>query len=323
MKLTDQEVKHKISEIISGKRLFHLKCEELNQIFIFMMPSHQHKLDADIIYDATYLRALSDDIPTRISMEEMIETQGLISDRDKARVGEYVERLKTLKLMRSRTRSVVQTKRIEKEIEKIENLQRLLHNKQQQYFMHTAEAKAEQEKTVYLIHYGILTLDNQQVWKSIEAFKKDEREMAQGILIDEYLAFARGFDTETLRYIARHKEWRIYWKACLKTGSQLFSGPTTDWDVNKLLLTYWSDFYENIFQCPEPPPDEILEDDYKCDKWIEDQLHATRTTSAPTGAGAGGSSPGMTVKHQVAEPYRVVTQTEFDKEQQEKARMES
>jgi len=322
MKLADQEVKHRIGEIIGGKRLFHLQCSELNDLFIFTMPSPQAKLKADLIYDATFMQAVEREIPTRREMERMQHEAGVISSKDFKRIQSLEESVKTLKLMRSRSRSQKQVTELEMRITVKENLLIQIRQQHEKYYYHTAEAKAEQEKTVYLIRLGILSFDEKPYWSSLEEFKKDKRQLAQSILIREYLDFARGYDTKTIRFIARNKEWRIFWKACTKTGSPLFEGPVTSWDINKLLLTYWSDFYESIMGHPNSPLEEVINDDYKCDQWVEDQMRQVMSQDDGdiTQKSEGGK---VKVTRHVNEPYRVVTQKEFDAEQAEKAKIQT
>jgi len=317
VRMTDQEVKHRISEIISGKRLFHLQCSELDEIFIFAMPSQHGKLKADLIYDATFLNAVRKEIPTRSEMERLQLEAGVISKRDYERIQEIEERLKTARLMRARTRSARQIGEIEQRIAVYENMLAQIRDKHERYYYHTAEAKAEQEKTIYLIRLGVLNFDEKPFWSSLSEFKNDKRQQAQAILIREYLDFARGYDTKTLRFIARNREWRIYWKACIKTSTPLFDGPVTSWDINKLLLTYWSDFYESIMTHPNAPSDEIINNDITCDQWVEDQMRQVQG-QAEDGVVKRHEGGKVTMTRHINEPYRVVSQSEFDKEQAEK-----
>lgn len=64
-------------------------------------------------------------------------------------------------------------------------------------------------------------------------------------------------------------EWRARWNASTKTGSPLFDGPTTDWNINQVALVYWSSFYDNIYEHPERPEAKIINNDDLLDKWVE------------------------------------------------------
>lgn len=80
----------------------------------------------------------------------------------------------------------------------------------------------------------------------------------------------------SLRYLARGSgrvgaEWRARWEVAKTTGTPVFPGTVSEWDINKVSLTWWSRFYDNIFEHPERPPMEIIEDNKKLDKWIEEQ----------------------------------------------------
>jgi hypothetical protein len=318
MELTDNQVRHQISEIISGKRLFHLKCRQLpSQILVFLMPSHQIKLNADIVYEATLLQATHEGIPTRDEMGVLSLQYGFFDPRENQRLDRYEGDIKTFKLLRSRTRSAAQVKQIEHKLRVLNNHISMIGERQDAYFFHTAEAKAEQAKTMFLISQCVQAMDGKPFWGSSSEFAQDPRDEVQAMVIKEYLKFAKGYSTATIRYIARHYEWRIYWKSCTKTGGELFHGPTTDWDINKLLLCYWSDFYDNIYNHPSSPPDDIINDDFRCDAWLDDQLR---------GVNSGGISQRkqggyMTVSHQVNEPYRLVTAEQYAQEQAAEERL--
>lgn len=81
---------------------------------------------------------------------------------------------------------------------------------------------------------------------------------------------------EGLRRIARGQgevaaEWRARWRAATKTGSPLFEGATTDWNINQVALVFWSNFYDNIFEHPERPDQKTIDNDDLLDKWVEDK----------------------------------------------------
>jgi hypothetical protein len=66
-------------------------------------------------------------------------------------------------------------------------------------------------------------------------------------------------------------EWRARWRASTKTGSPLFEGSTTDWNINQVALVHWSSFYDSIFEHHERPEQRIIENDDLLDKWVDEK----------------------------------------------------
>lgn len=313
--LTDQEVRHKINEIISGKRLIQID----EQVILFTMPSCADRLNADIVYDASFFQAVKEGIPPKKEFMQRMFESGAIPLKDFEKIHEYENRINTIKLMASRTRSDAQRAELHRKISILEEKKSQIQHMHRLYEANCAEAKAEQCKTLYIAQKSICNPDGSLLWKTLEDFEIDNDQQFQNTIISQFLEFAKGFDTTVLRYIVRHQEWRIFWKACVETHAPLFHGPTTTWDVNKLLASYWSSFYDNLYKHPNAPGEEIINDDYRCDKWIEDELMGLNQHQGSPGIHSSQSKNGVTnTRINVAEPYRVLTQDEFDKEQKEK-----
>jgi len=63
----------------------------------------------------------------------------------------------------------------------------------------------------------------------------------------------------------------MHWRACKSTGSPLFDGPVSEWDVNKVRLVYWSSLYDSVYESPDRPPQYIIDDNKLLDEWFEAQ----------------------------------------------------
>lgn len=79
---------------------------------------------------------------------------------------------------------------------------------------------------------------------------------------------------DQLRRIARGQgevgmEWRARWKAATKTGNPLFEGASSDWNINQVALSFWFQFYDNVYEHPERPDLKIINNDDLLDKWAE------------------------------------------------------
>lgn len=75
---------------------------------------------------------------------------------------------------------------------------------------------------------------------------------------------------ETFRKIARTQPFRGMWNLSKKTGD-LFGGSAIDVDKNKLALISYAQMYDSVYENPESPKEEVIEDDDCLDGWFIQQ----------------------------------------------------
>jgi hypothetical protein len=109
------------------------------------------------------------------------------------------------------------------------------------------------------------------LWKTFEDFKQIEDFKYRDKILSEFLDFYAGITTDTVRYIARNNMWRIRYVNSQKTGEALFGVATTDYTADMLNISYWSNYYDNIYQMmPEDrPSDLVIEDDEALDAYMK------------------------------------------------------
>lgn len=61
------------------------------------------------------------------------------------------------------------------------------------------------------------------------------------------------------------------WRSSKATGEPPFPGNPSSWDINKLRLVYWSNFYDSVYNSINRPPQWVIDDDELLDKWVEEQ----------------------------------------------------
>lgn len=89
------------------------------------------------------------------------------------------------------------------------------------------------------------------------------------VLLDNVMvAISRNrLDDGVFRELARTEPWRSIWNARKVEGS-VFGVPVIDFTDEQKALTNWSLLYDSIFQHPECPGDDTLEDDDLVDGWM-------------------------------------------------------
>lgn len=308
-KLTNEQARHLISEIISGQRIVEVSNEAGDlDILMFKIPSHIIKLRADLFYNKMLRRAIEDGILTRAQMEKIVapyNLSNLMIDEEE----EIKHKLERCRLLYTHSNHPVQKESKKKEIKSLERSLERIYNEREVPFRHTAEAKADQYRTIFLVVEGIYNLDGQKKWNSINDLINDKEYPLQNEVLIEYIKYASGYDTETARALARNNEWLIYWRSAKSTHCPVFSGSVAEWDVNKLLLVHWSQFYDDIMSHPDLP-ENILEDDDKLDKWLKDKRVVQERNSKQTvTTGADGK---VKTTYHVNTPYKLISNREKD-----------
>ena len=73
-------------------------------------------------------------------------------------------------------------------------------------------------------------------------------------------------EEQQYRELARNDPWRSIWSARKNDG--LFGYPSTDLNDEQRSLVLWSQFYDNIYESPECPSDDIVDDNDALDGWV-------------------------------------------------------
>lgn len=306
-KPSSEEIRKYINEIVSGERIYRL---ENGECVVLRIPRPFIRLKADMYYDEIYNKAVRSGISTRAQMEKAIAEYCVLDlEKLQTRRRDIEERKRVVDTKLKFVRHPQQQEQLRKNLEEIEKELYYLKIEESKPYQSTAENKAEQSRTMFLVVNGVFNIDGTQRWKSIEDLSKDiEGRSEHHNIVLAYVDYAAGFGTKLIRLIARNPEWQIYWRTMRSSGSPLFAGCVTEWDVNKLLLVHWSQFYEDIKKNQECPAESVIEDDIELDKWVEDRqrlYNKDRNTTVRT------TNDGKTVTtHQINQPYKIVTKEE-------------
>ena len=61
--------------------------------------------------------------------------------------------------------------------------------------------------------------------------------------------------------------WRSYWTSA-KNGASLFVGSVSEWSDDQRVLASMSRMYDNVYEHPECPSDQVIDDDDMLDGWM-------------------------------------------------------
>lgn len=121
-------------------------------------------------------------------------------------------------------------------------------------------------RTRFLVGASLWTGGGQKVFGA-----EDFWEQESGLLDDVLSAYAEAsLDEKTIRFLSRHHFWQANWKLHKAEGS-LFGIPAVCYSDEQRSLANWSVLYDNVYQHPDCPSDEVIGDDDLMDGWLIEQ----------------------------------------------------
>jgi hypothetical protein len=126
----------------------------------------------------------------------------------------------------------------------------------------TPEGSAQIAKNKYLIGLSIHTADGKPVF-SPETFFMSSFPFLDHIIIEFNSLMA---STEQIRQVARSDNWRKYW--CGRESERVFGRASIDLTDEQLNLISWTRVYDNIYQHPDCPNEEVIDDDDALDGFL-------------------------------------------------------
>lgn len=151
---------------------------------------------------------------------------------------------------------------VKKQITKINAGIKKAYYRKYKFYEVTKEYYANLVKRQFLIALSIRNSNNQPVYSQDSFWFSDGRL----INIFMHLQDQNYISTEEYREIARAEPWRNIW-SCGK-HTDLFGAPPTEWSNDQRILCSFSKMYDNVYESPECPPDEVINDDVLLDGWF-------------------------------------------------------
>lgn len=289
MELSFDELEHRINEICSGQRIIQVdNIDNKVSPLLLKYPSLEEREISTYYYNKAFKEAESMGIPTMAQMEEIASKRALFSARDQEELESLESKLKGQQAILAKTTRVpARRERLKGVIAELENKIYRLRQKKESCFDNTCERKATEEKLLYLCWVSTYSLESKALfWDSYRAFEDESDIFFRRKVFTEFVIFYHGYGNECLRYIARSNLWRIRYSSALKTHNDLFGRPIKDYTSDQLMLSYWSNYYQSIYEMlsDERPPDSIIEDDASLDAYMRDwQAEKNRESASARG----------------------------------------
>jgi len=268
MELSIEETERLLNKIFTSREWTYIN----DKLVLFKQPDNYTKMQADLIYDKSYNKAVSTGLLPVADLEKMIDERGIISEEDKEELERLNNQLFAQGVLLSKTTKVkAKQDRLKKIISELKSKIATLEFKRTSKLSLSAEAKAEEERALYLCWSCAFNDDETPFWDSFENILNERDVELKDKVLVKFLRFKAGVNTSTVRYLARHSLWRIRYVTSQKVSDPLFGVPTSQYTNDMLNLAYWSNFYQNIYEMmpKDRPPDSIIEDDEALDAYMK------------------------------------------------------
>ena len=147
-------------------------------------------------------------------------------------------------------------------------------------FAQTIEYQKAYRINVTLLSECVRDRFGEKIWKTVEELEEhiSTRDIEELL---KMTVLASKIQQKDIRAIARSEPWRTIWKTASKTGSSLFKNPISDITKAQYELCYWSNVYDSVYESPDFPGADVVDDDDKLDDWFVQQSSKYEKKSSP------------------------------------------
>lgn len=258
--MTPDDIRIILYRILSGTLIFSVDGEQ----YEFRKINNRIRYQSEIIYqniinDEKYNEWIrlenSEEIMIKLGLWTK-ETNDLIKKLDKSIENSKVELFQNFL-------STDKVKKIRKSLESYKNqMERIVSTKQNFISSHTLEGHAESVKNEFMVCQTLFK-NNEKVFANFEDINKSGSYLYFNSLVSEINKYS--ISITQYKTIARSDEWRSYWN-CNK--GYIFDGSVAEWTDDQRSLVNITRMYDNIYEHPEAPNNNIINDDDALDGWV-------------------------------------------------------
>jgi hypothetical protein len=263
--IDNQNIELLVNTILAGKKIFSYDDKK----YEIKKPSLELRIQSDILYSDTYNNNIFNDFILLEDIPNLCISLGIIPHNYTQQILDLEKKLENIKL---------EYFSLFADIDKRKRNKTKLNNFKKQYtnFLETVHmldyislehycSKVKNEfiilNTLYFYETNILVFKNQ----------KDTDYIYFNNLINEINK--NTLDIDVFKTICRSEYWRNLWS---DNKHFLISEPISEWSEEQKTLCSLSKMYDRIYEHPECPSDEIIEDNDALDGWM---IHQKRENS--------------------------------------------
>jgi hypothetical protein len=249
-----------VSRIIAGC----YKCNIEDTTLLLKSPNRFQRYMAEEVYSETLYKAeldgsyVEDEYMTLLRSKNIWDDtkqkmlDGLTKDIEELKVGLFQSTFKSEK--RAMIRRALQRSKDE---------QVRLHNILHEYDYLSAKGVAHMMKARYIIAASLHRLDGSKLYNENELWSASDYVVET---VAEFVSHKKLTEPK-IRELARTEPWRTVWMG-RKSEASLFGIPAVDLTDEQRMLSIWSGVYDNVYEHPESPTDDVIQDDDMLDGWM-------------------------------------------------------
>lgn len=256
--MTDADLELLLFRVLSGKILFTYKNEQ----YELKNSSIDIKYEAQILYDSIINDEKYNDWIRAEDLDDMLISLGLWS-KDTNKIIKDIEK----KIERSKVDMFLsaalsdKVKKIKRSLSEYRNQLNKIMDYKNNLFSHTLEGYASSIKNEYI-------LCNTLFKNNIRVFPKQaSSDQASYVYFNDLVMEVnkQNIGIDLYKELARSSMWRSYWN-CNK--EKVFNKAVCDWTDDQRTTVSVTRMYDNIYDHPDCPSDNVIEDDDMLDGWM-------------------------------------------------------
>lgn len=263
--MDDHELEILIYRIISGYQYIKLN----NNLYKLVSPSIDLKIAANILYNDIYQENLYGKFILKENLKELLISNQIISETFDADLYTTEKRLNAAKIQYYKQFYTQQKKSNKNKIISLSKTISNAYNKKRCLDFLTLENYCENIKNEFIISKTLYDESNNLVFRDYSNidyvfFNKITLTIADNLI-----------NIDTYKKIARSDYWK---KISSSNRSNIFRGPSSEYSEEQKALLSITDMYTRVYEHPDAPDEEIINDDDALDGWmLEMQEKITRS----------------------------------------------
>lgn len=259
-----------LNKIICG----FLRFKVDGRVFFLKSVTPVHKYIADEIYNEAKEQAELNGAHNEEQQLIFLLENNFWSTQEQNQIKTLHEELEDLKVdlfqatFKSSTRKIIK-EQIQKTKDKLEDLSA----KRNAYSHLTSHGVAEIAKLRYLVGMALHT-ESGPVYTDF--WNDDNTDLLDKIIV---IYNNNKIDIPEFRELARTEPWRNMWVAKKATGDNIFGKSVVELTDDQRLLIYWTVLYDSVFENPDCPSDDVIDDDDALDGFLIKQRRDKKAQS--------------------------------------------
>lgn len=255
--MNDSEIEILLHRILCGKLYFYFRGEKYELI----NSSNNIRYDADLLYSSIIQEEKYNEWIREEDMLNVMTSLGLWHSGMNNLIKQLQTKIDNFKVdLFKNFAAVSKHKKIRADLQSTKNQLNKILSSKQDFFNHTLEGYALSIKNEYII-CNTLYKNNKKV------FNYQNNNATTYVFFNELISEINKYaiTIEDIKAVAKSDHWKSYWNA---NKNQVFTGSVVEWTDDQRGLVNVSKMYDNVYEHPECPNDQVINDNDMLDGWM-------------------------------------------------------